>query len=113
MNVSVQVCEYYQDFDPLRERSIPRSKFRMGLSAMGLSALGQFNLSNAEFKALSDTYADPANPDCVLWQNFEKEIETGKTPFAWSYDIFVCPAKGREPEGVRNWVLCLAERRKQ
>ncbi|XP_011673543.2 uncharacterized protein LOC594672 [Strongylocentrotus purpuratus] len=72
----IRVCEYFHDFDPLRERSIPRSKFRMGLSAMGLSALGQFNMTEAQFKALSETYADPANSDAVLWQNFEKDIET-------------------------------------
>nr|XP_054773761.1 uncharacterized protein LOC129281858 [Lytechinus pictus] len=72
----IRVCEYFQDFDPLRERSIPRSKFRMGLSAMGLSALGQFNMTEPQFKALSETYADPTDPDAVLWQNFEKDIET-------------------------------------
>ncbi|XP_072165025.1 uncharacterized protein [Diadema setosum] len=72
----IRVCEYFQDFDPLRERSIPRSKFRMGLSAMGLSALGELNIANAEFKALSDFYAEPKNADAIQWQKFEKDIET-------------------------------------
>ncbi|XP_022079913.1 uncharacterized protein LOC110973400 [Acanthaster planci] len=67
----VRVCEYFQDFDPLREHSIPRSQFTMGLTAMG-----QQTLSREESKALCDYYTNPQNPLHVQWKKFEKDIES-------------------------------------
>ncbi|XP_071808477.1 uncharacterized protein [Asterias amurensis] len=66
----VRVCEYFQDFDPLREHSIPRSQFTMGLTSMG-----QRNLTREESKALCDYYTHPQKPLHVQWKRFEKDIE--------------------------------------
>jgi hypothetical protein len=66
----VRVCEYFQDFDPLREHSIPRSQFTMGLTAMG-----QQTLSREESKAICDYYTHPQKPLHVQWKKFEKDIE--------------------------------------
>ena len=70
---ATQVCEYFQDFDPLREHSIPRSQFTMGLTSMG-----QRNLTREESKALCDYYTHPQKPLHVQWKRFEKDIEGGE-----------------------------------
>lgn len=68
----LRVCEYFQDFDPLQERSIPKSQFRMGLSA-----LGQHNLTDSQFEVLFLYYENPQKKGTVLWRKFEKDIDTG------------------------------------
>ncbi|XP_002741846.1 uncharacterized protein LOC100373451 [Saccoglossus kowalevskii] len=72
----IRVNEYFQDFDQLRTGSISQTRFRMGLSAMGLSAIGQLNLTDSDFLALAYHYSDPNKPGNVLWQDFMVEIET-------------------------------------
>ncbi|XP_070544504.1 uncharacterized protein [Ptychodera flava] len=72
----IRVNEYFQDFDPLRNGSISETRFRIGLTAMGLSAVGQINLSDAEFMALVVHYADLKHPGNVLWPNFKVDVET-------------------------------------
>ena len=44
---------------------------------MGLSAMGS-NLSEAEFKCLAQTYADPKRSGNVLWNEFLLDIEIGR-----------------------------------
>ncbi|XP_014675972.1 PREDICTED: uncharacterized protein LOC106815950, partial [Priapulus caudatus] len=70
-----RVCEYFQDFDPLRSASISTNHFRRGLSALGLSALGKLNMNDAEFECLARHYRDPRRPSNVLWTNFVSDIE--------------------------------------
>lgn len=67
-----------QDFDPLRSGSITAAQFQRGLSDFGLSALGQHNLSNAQYNALTFHYCNPSAPDKVLWTKFQHDIESGK-----------------------------------
>ena len=74
----LQVCEYFQDFDPLRSGSITKSQFRRCLSNLGLSAIGQHNLSESQFQMLCGFYEDPAQKDKVLWTRFMDDIESGK-----------------------------------
>ena len=72
------MAQFFQDFDPLKEYSIPTSQFRIGLTSMGL-----IDLNKAEFKVLSDYFRDPKKQfDSVLWKEFENEIETGKIQIA-------------------------------
>ncbi|XP_077982616.1 uncharacterized protein LOC144437541 [Glandiceps talaboti] len=72
----IWVNEYFQDFDPLRNGSISQTRFRIGLTAMGLSTMGQSNLSEAEFLALCAYYNDPKHPGRVLWPNFKVDVDT-------------------------------------
>jgi hypothetical protein len=81
--LSDQVCEYFQDFDPLRCGSITKSQFQRGLSDLGLSALGHHNLSAAQFEVLSQVYQTPNSPDKILWIVFMEDIESG------NYQIYV------------------------
>lgn len=68
----LQVEEFFQDFDPLRHGSISVSRFRMGLSAMG-----QDHLSEAQILAIINRYADPKTQFHVLWTKFLTDIEEG------------------------------------
>lgn len=70
-----RVCEFFQDFDPLRSGSITKSQFRRGLSDLGLSALGQLNLSEREFEHLRSYYENPIMTDKVLWTRFMDDVE--------------------------------------
>jgi len=71
-----RVCEYFQDFDPLRSGSITKSQFQRGLSDLGFSALGHHNLSNAQFEALCQVYASPSQKDKIFWTHFMDDIES-------------------------------------
>jgi len=71
-----RVCEYFQDFDPLRSGSITKSQFRRGLSDLGLSAIGQHNLSESQFQLLCSAYEAPNMRDKVLWMKFTEDIES-------------------------------------
>lgn len=66
---SLRVEEFFQDFDPLRHGSISKSRFRMGLSAMGTI------LTDGQFKALAQAYGDPKRAGNVLWKDFLLDIE--------------------------------------
>lgn len=66
----IRVQEFFQDFDPLRHGSISISRFRMGLSAMG-----QSHLSEAQINAIIDRYADPKRETNVLWTQFLTDVE--------------------------------------
>lgn len=66
----IRVEEFFQDFDPLRHGSISVSRFRMGLSAMG-----QDHLSEAQILAIINRYADPKTQFHVLWTKFLTDIE--------------------------------------
>ena len=75
---SLQVIEYFQDFDLLRSGCITEDQFRRALSSMGLSALRRHNLSNSQFKMLADAYRNPQHPDKIFWTQFMADIESGK-----------------------------------
>lgn len=72
-----RVCEYFQDFDPLRSGSITKSQFKRGLSDLGFSALGQHQLSPAQFLTLCIFYENPVMRDKVLWTRFMTDVESG------------------------------------
>lgn len=76
--MSVQVIEYFDDFDPLRSGSISKSQFRRGLSLLGLSKLGHHDLQDAQFEVLIDFYQNPNKEDQVMWKNFMDDIESGE-----------------------------------
>ena len=73
----VQVTEYFEDYDPLRSGSISKTQFQRGLGLLGLSKLGQHDLTQAQFKLLSDLYQNPKKEDQVLWTQFTHDVETG------------------------------------
>lgn len=98
----IRVQEFFQDFDPLRHGSISISRFRMGLSAMG-----QSHLSEAQIMAIIDRYADPKRDTNVLWTQFLTDVEKvftqrglEKTPKAVLQPVedFLMPKPG-----TRNW----------
>jgi len=66
----IRVEEYFQDFDPLRHGSISIARFRMGLSAMG-----QENLTDPQFYALVEVYADRKRRGNVMWTSFLTDVE--------------------------------------
>lgn len=68
----IRVEEFFQDFDPLRHGSIGASRFRMGLSAMG-----QKHLSEAQILAIVNRYADHSRKGNVLWTKFFSDIDQG------------------------------------
>ena len=73
----LQVCEFFQDFDPLRSGSITKPQFQRGLSDLGLSALGQHRLTEAQLKTLMAHYQNPTAQDKVLWTRFMDDVESG------------------------------------
>eukprot|EP00795_Rhopilema_esculentum_P008232 gene8232-14169_t len=106
---SLRIEEFFQDFDPLRHGSISESRFRMGLSAMGS------NLSEAEFKCLTQTYADPKRSGNVLWNDFLLDIEIvftkrglEKTP---RYTVATSKEFVMQKPGTINWESTSAEKR--
>lgn len=68
----IRVEEFFQDFDPLRHGSIPTSRFRMGLSAMG-----QQHLAEAQILAIINRYADDTRKGNVWWLSFFSDIDKG------------------------------------
>jgi len=66
----IRVEEFFQDFDPLRHGSIPTSRFRMGLSAMG-----QQHLTETQILAIIDRYADDTRKGNVWWISFFADID--------------------------------------
>jgi len=71
----IRIEEFFQDFDPLRHGSIPTSRFRMGLSAMG-----QQHLSEVQILAIVNRYNDHSRKDNVWWISFFNDIDKGKHP---------------------------------
>jgi Ca2+-binding EF-hand superfamily protein len=67
----IRVCEFFQDFDPLKSASITKGQFRQGIDAMGFS-----RITPAQFESLSLRYSDPKRRDCILWTQFVTEIES-------------------------------------
>ena len=79
IEIAFQSLHYYlQDFDSLRSGSITKSQFRRGLSDLGLSALGQHNLTEVQFQALCAYYTNPDMKDKVQWMRFMYDIESGE-----------------------------------
>lgn len=68
----IRVEEFFQDFDPLRHGSIPASRFRMGLSAMG-----QQHLAEGQILAIINRYADHTRQGNVWWLSFFSDIDKG------------------------------------
>ena len=73
-----RVCEYFQDFDPLRSGTITKSQFRRGLSDFGLSALGHHNLSEAQFEVICQQYTNLNTPDQIMWTQFMTDVDSGE-----------------------------------
>jgi hypothetical protein len=73
----LQVNEFFQDFDTLRSGSISKPQFQRGLSVLGLSALGQHRLTDAQLKMLCSYYQNPMAEDKVLWTRFKDDVESG------------------------------------
>ena len=77
MQIFFQVQEFFEDYDPLRSGSISKSQFRRGVGLLGLSKLGQHDLTEGQYKLLCDVYQNPQKEDQVLWTKFLWDIETG------------------------------------
>lgn len=98
-----RVCEFFQDFDPLRSGSITKSQFRRGLSDLGLSAIGQHNLAESQYKMLCSYYEDPSMTDKVLWTRFmddvesvftQQQLEKHPTHVVHQQEVFLVPKPG-------------------
>ncbi|KAL5019414.1 hypothetical protein ScPMuIL_005136 [Solemya velum] len=72
----LRVIEYFQDYDPLRSGSISKTQFRRGLGMLGLSKLGQHDMSEGQFQLLAFMYQNPAKQDHVLWVKFTEDVES-------------------------------------
>ncbi|XP_064617922.1 uncharacterized protein LOC135482031 [Liolophura sinensis] len=72
----LRVTEYFQDYDPLRSGSITKAQFLRGLASLGLSKLGQHDLSQKQASMLCDFYSSPTQADKVLWTKFVDDVES-------------------------------------
>lgn len=72
------MAEFFEDYDPLRSGSISQSQFRRGLGLLGLSKLGQHDITEGQYQLLCDFYRNPQKEDQCLWTRFLWDIETGK-----------------------------------
>ncbi|ELU01670.1 hypothetical protein CAPTEDRAFT_182794 [Capitella teleta] len=72
----LRVIEFFQDYDTLRSGSISKPQFQRGLSVLGLSALGQHRLTDAQLRVLCSYYQSPVAEDKVLWTKFMQDIES-------------------------------------
>lgn len=72
----LRVAEFFEDYDPLRSGSISKSQFRRGLGLLGMSKLGQHDMTEGQYKLLCDVYTNPKKPDQALWTQFLWDIET-------------------------------------
>lgn len=72
----LRVQEFFEDYDPLRSGSISKAQFRRGVGLLGLSKLGQHDLTEGQYKLLCDVYQNPQKEDQVLWTRFLWDIET-------------------------------------
>lgn len=72
---SRRIEQCFADFDQLRSGIISRSRFRRGLSDLGLSSIGSVNLTPAQFEALANRYQDNENSDSIKWTLFAAEID--------------------------------------
>ncbi|CAD5122359.1 DgyrCDS10796 [Dimorphilus gyrociliatus] len=72
---SRRIEQCFADYDQLRSGSISKSRFRRGLSDLGLSSIGTINLSPAQFEALANRYRDSDNPEMIKWTLFAAEID--------------------------------------
>ena len=61
---------FFRDFDMLRTGLVTKSVFRRCLDAMGIRFVQD------EAQQLIDHYQDSKKPDCVLWEEFLKDVET-------------------------------------
>lgn len=73
------MIEFFQDFDPLRSGSISKTQFQRGLSVLGLCALGQHKLTDAQLKQLMSHYQNPCAEDKILWTKFMDDVESGES----------------------------------
>ncbi|KAK3583614.1 hypothetical protein CHS0354_039437 [Potamilus streckersoni] len=72
----LRVAEFFEDYDPLRSGSISCGQFQRGLGLLGLSKLGDHNLTDAQMKILCDVYQNKQKPDQVHWKQFVYDVET-------------------------------------
>lgn len=72
----LKVCPYFKDFDPLRCGSITKDQFRRGLSMLGFSKIGFYDLTNGEFQLLCDQYQNPKYKNKILWTEFMNDINS-------------------------------------
>jgi Ca2+-binding EF-hand superfamily protein len=64
----LRLCEYFQDFDPLRSGFVTNSRFRQGLNAIRYPYF-----TEAQISALCDCYS--VKPDSISWKQFVKDID--------------------------------------
>jgi len=67
----IRVSEFFKDYDQLRSGSVSRSIFARGLNVMGVNWLDKPHVL-----ALQNYYADPLKSDCVVVNDFVRDIES-------------------------------------
>jgi len=65
----IRVGEYFKDFDKLRSYNITIDEFIRGVNRIGL------DLSDTEYNILADHYKSSTKSDCVVWKDFENDIQ--------------------------------------
>ncbi|XP_074647534.1 uncharacterized protein LOC141903328 [Tubulanus polymorphus] len=72
----LRVSEFFEDFDQLRSGLISITRFRRGLSLLGLDKLGHHDLTRKQFDLLCKHYNCPSKPDQVYWNKFLVDVES-------------------------------------
>ncbi|XP_057325404.1 uncharacterized protein LOC130667663 [Microplitis mediator] len=70
----LRIREFFQHFDILNSGRVTKSQFHRGLDAILNSSSGRLYLSENEIQNVIKQYADPNDPDRVLWRVFEDDI---------------------------------------
>ncbi|KAJ3249971.1 hypothetical protein HK104_007527, partial [Borealophlyctis nickersoniae] len=65
----MRISEFFRDFDKLRSYSIPRPEFVRGMNRIGCP------MSEQEYEAVADVYADAERKGCCRWKDFERDID--------------------------------------
>ena len=75
-----RLVDFFVDFDPLRHGRITIDRFRRTLDKIGLSKLGEHDLTEEQFCMLVKMYQCPNQVDYVNWIAFAKDVESVFSP---------------------------------
>lgn len=65
----IRISEFFRDFDKLRTGFITNAQFRIGLN------LGKIQISQEEFKLLTEFFKAPKEGEHMLWKEFSDSID--------------------------------------
>ncbi|CAG9816180.1 unnamed protein product [Phaedon cochleariae] len=105
----LEICRFFEDFDPFNCGKITVSQFHRGLDALVLSGKQRFFLSLPDVEAVINQYRDPCDPSRVCWRTFEDDMdqefirkELGKNP-SLKENRHPVEVSGLLSPGADNW----------